>query len=291
MSVTWNKATVLLLTFLWATSIRAVDADSINRAASRDDFVHASLLVIGPGNAVYEAYGHVALRMECPSQGLDYCFTFEMPMNVQNLTKFFTSDSKAGFSSVPSEMFIAHFKKLGRSMTQYELNLLPKEKQTLWRLLDEEAVKPPRWTFDVTQNSCTSMVAYITEQSLDHERIVYHDLPQMLEGSYNDVADSCSRNSPWAGLFWKLHIGDKGRKRADVSVMFMPEVMAEVWQKATLEGDGTGKRPLVKGEALLIAPQVLKVEPPLVTPNTAGLILILTAVAGMVFFWRRKKEK
>ena len=52
-----------------------VFGDTIDRTA--EDFVTVSLLVADPGKAVYSTMGHSCLRMQCPTFGLDYCFTYE----------------------------------------------------------------------------------------------------------------------------------------------------------------------------------------------------------------------
>ena len=73
-------------------------ADSINALAADPDFIKVSLLIVEPGNQVYSQYGHAALRMECPSNNMDFCFSFEMNLSFWQKIKFFFSSAKSGFT-------------------------------------------------------------------------------------------------------------------------------------------------------------------------------------------------
>ena len=123
-----------------AQKMDSVKVDSLNQAASNPDFIQAYLLVISEGKAFYSVYGHAALRMVCKEKGLDYCFTFEMDMNKSSYLDVFTRKAKAGFAPVPTSQFLDSYKQEGRGVKAFLLNLQPKEKQNLWKVLDEEAM-------------------------------------------------------------------------------------------------------------------------------------------------------
>lgn len=282
--------TVLLVAATCLAGRAQTDADSLGRAVLADDFIQSSLLIIGPSNELYTGYGHAALRMECPSNRLDYCFTFEMPMNPASLWSFFASTAKAGFVSVPTDVFFEQYRREGRSIDQYPLNLCPLQEQLLWCNLDEEAVQAPHWEFDVMQNNCSSMVIYIVRKSLMGEQLVYNDLNPVLAGNYRDVVDYCSVNAPWSALFWDTKIGLKGWDKSHPDTKLMPQLLAETWLKATLTDSAGTVRPLIKGGPQRLNEQTLAVEPPLVTPLMVLALLLIVVVALVAWTIYRKKN-
>ena len=146
-------------------------ADSINRVAQDEDFVRASLLVIGPGDSPVTCFGHAAIRMQCPTHQLDYCFTFEMKLAEGESLKFLTGQAKAGFMVASTPVFFNQYKGQGRGITEYDLNLTAEEEQTLWRNLDEEVKRDARWPYDFITVNCGSMCVWIIEKSLRGEHI------------------------------------------------------------------------------------------------------------------------
>ncbi|MBQ1177849.1 MAG: DUF4105 domain-containing protein, partial [Bacteroidaceae bacterium] len=67
----------------------AVDSTLVR---DHSDSIRVSLVTCSPGTAVYEVYGHTALRVEIPSQGVDAAvnyglFSFEAPNFVWRFIK------------------------------------------------------------------------------------------------------------------------------------------------------------------------------------------------------------
>ena len=72
MSLRLRLLCAFLIPLVWGVRAEGKLPDDVG-----DDFVVASLLVVSPGPAVYQVFGHAALRMQCPSAGLDNVFSFE----------------------------------------------------------------------------------------------------------------------------------------------------------------------------------------------------------------------
>lgn len=259
--------------------------------AQHPDFVHTSLLVIGPGNEVYTAYGHAALRLQCPSKHLDYCFTFEMALDANQLTRFFVGTPKAGFMAVPTKTFLNQYATEGRSVTQYELNLRPQQEQTLWRNLDQEVAQPPQWEFDVMQHGCAAMVAYMVKKSLHEEYLTYHHADLVLQGNYHDVTAKYSENAPWAKVFWDLKCGLRGWDHAEADCMMMPQLLADTWQRATVDDSEGHSRPLMTGQPQVLVAQTLEVKPSPLSPTVAGVALTMAVIALGAWLYRRYRRK
>ena len=267
-------------------------ADSIQIAAQDPDFVRVSLLTTSAGRKVYSAYGHAALRLECPSRGLDYCFTFEMALTPNEKLRFFLGHPKAGFIAAPTARFLAQYKEEGREVMSYTLNLLPDEEQALWRSLDEEMARGACWDFDVTEHTCTSMVAWVVQKSLRSGTITYHDLPtELATGTYRDVVDLCSGHAPWSGLFWKTRIGAKGFRHAAPDRMMMPVLMGQVWMQATIDDAEGHSRPLVLGQGRQLFPSTWQPTATRFTPTRVGAIFALLMCCMIWWHCNRKRRR
>ena len=137
------------------------------------DFVMASLLTATPTDVIYSSFGHCAIRMECPSAQLDYCFTLEMDTQADEYVKFFSGKAKAAVVAVPTKEFLDYYKGEGRGMIQHKLNLTLPEKQKLWKILDEENIKPPHLNFNFLNTNCVMMSVMMINNCLIDEHIDY----------------------------------------------------------------------------------------------------------------------
>lgn len=251
-----------------------VPADSIDRAAQDEDFVRASLLVIGPGDNVVTCFGHAAIRMQCPTHQLDYCFTFEMKLAEGEHTKFLTGQAKAGFMAAPTGVFMQQYKRQGRSIDEYDLNLTPKQEQTLWRNLDREIAQEARWSYDFITVNCGSMCVWIIQQSLLDEHIEYQQLPTVLQGTYSDVMDYVGEDAPWLNLYFHVRYFSRRNDTGALADKMAPTLLAEAWQYALLTSPTGGSRPVITASRQL-APQTLRTGPVWLTPARALVIAII----------------
>ena len=136
------------------------------------NFVKASLVVSSPTDIIYSSLGHCAIRMECPSEQLDYCFSLETNTRPGDYLKFFNGDAEAAVRAIPTEMYLEECRKEGRGVDQYEFNLTWHEKQQLWKSLDEEMMKPPHLKFNFLNTNCVMMVVIMIQNALIDESII-----------------------------------------------------------------------------------------------------------------------
>lgn len=258
-------------------------------AQQDDDFVRASLVTLGPGDEVYSCYGHTAIRLECPTHRLDYCFTFEMALTAEEKLKFMFSTAKAGFIAAATETFFSKYKAEGRSISQRQLNLRPAEEQELWRMLDQEMGQGAHWDYNFLTTNCSSMVVWIIERALARagERIDYGPLPACVSGTYGDLLDHISARAPWARLFWTLRMGTKGSERGQLSDKLAPAVLEAVWADAAITDSAGHRRPVFAAEPQLLAPQLAEPSPTVVTPTVAFILTIIFIITIIII----KKQK
>ena len=83
----------LMACLLLLVSVSVTAQEQSGKSAVLPDssnFVTASIIVISPGSQIYSTFGHCALRMECPSEDLDYCYTFESNPSAFGVIQYLT---------------------------------------------------------------------------------------------------------------------------------------------------------------------------------------------------------
>jgi len=258
-----------------------------------DDFVRAYLLTIGPGEEAYSLYGHTAIRLECPTKDLDYCFTFEMALTAEEMFKFFVSTAKAGFMVAATPLFLSNYQHEGRSVAEQQLNLTPKEEQQLWRLLDEEIAAGAHWDYSFLTTNCSSMCVWIIERALrsEGEQIAYGELPPAVNGTYGDLLDHIAADAPWHRLFWYLRMGTKSSERGAIADKLAPALLAEAWDKAAIVDSAGHRRPVFAKPQRQLAPQTLTPTACWLTPTVALLLIIITITILTIIIKKRKTMK
>ncbi len=206
-------------------------------AQLRDDYIRASLLVVSPASEVYSVCGHLALRLLCPSQKMDYCFTFETSTDTQGLLRFLSGKAKGGFLASLTDNYLQAYRQAGRGVTEYQLNLTPAEKLELWKTVDQEILRGFCRQYDYLHTQCTSMCISLIRRAMA-KRIEYHDLPAVFQGSFRDRMLADAEPYPWSAFFWQTVMGIEGDITEPFEHKLSPLQLPAVWQKATVGDSG-----------------------------------------------------
>ncbi len=267
----------------------SLKAATINKEAEDPNFVHAYILAVTPGKVFYSTYGHMAIRMICPSKNLDYCFTFEMDMTESSKTDILTRTAKAGFFMKPTPMFLDSYRKEGRGITAYELNITPKEKQELWRFLDKSVANGSNWTFDYITVNCLTMALYAVNTAILPEKVEFTHLPDATRYSFSEWQDEVSRNSPWVKLLMHTVLLSADGEKMSTEDKLTPGMLKDVAPQAYITDSlGGNKRCLFKGKPTLLLPEVYHDKPCWFRPWMALILQVLVITSG--FAWARKKR-
>ena len=240
------------------------------------NFVTASMVVASPGEAIYSQLGHAALRMECPRYRLDYCFSFEEEPGMGGILKFFLGKTDAHMIAVPTAKFLEVFKKEGRQVKQYTLNLSLHEKQELWRLLDNDFVDESMRSFNFLQNNCSSVSLRALENVVVDETIDFNGWPEPFQMINGAGVRYLSRFSPWLEFWNMTFLGTESDGYWEHEQQVAPELLPEVLKKATIVAEDGSKRPMMTGEKELL-PLVNEFKATPLTPaRVFGFLLIFT---------------
>lgn len=112
---------------------RADGSGAVEVLPDSSNFVTASILISSPGKELFFALGHCGLRLQCPSKGLDYCFSFStiVPPGPEFNLLLLSGKMKAGYEALPYDEYLDTFRKDGRGVVEYPLNLTLAEEREL----------------------------------------------------------------------------------------------------------------------------------------------------------------
>lgn len=269
---------VLALLSTWVSGAHSSPNDSVKVLPDSSNFVTASLVIAEPLHALYSVFGHATLRMECPSYGLDYVFTFESDPNFGTFMTGIAGKAKAKYVAVPTDTFIRDTRMEGRGLKQYRLNLTHHEKQELWRLLDQELAAGDYRNFNLLTDNCLTSSILNVERSLIGEHLEWGPMRYPQTHSDGHVLRYAAQHSPWAEFLFITFIGTGYDHWSMMESRIMPATVAQMLREAKLINDSTGASRFVitdPGTTLVESSGKDRATP--ITPNMVfGCLLLLT---------------
>ena len=189
----------LILIILFGLSVLIAPA-AIDSTLVRDhsDSIRISLVTCSPGTAVYEVYGHTALRVEIPSLGVDAAvnyglFSFDAPNFVWRFIKGET-DYVVGTIGYP--IFEREYTSRGSTVTLQKLNLSREEKERLVELLNDNLRPENReYRYNFLYNNCSNKAGYMVEQVLTLPIVPLEARGEDI--TYRDILHEYTQNYPW----------------------------------------------------------------------------------------------
>ena len=268
------------------TAIEDVLPDSSN-------FVTASILLSSPGKEAFFALGHSGIRLNCPSKGLDYCFsysTFLEPGPMFNLY-LLLGKMKAGYEALTFDKYLKTFADEGRGVMEYPLNLTLHEEQELWRLMDEKMMKGPTQPFDFIKFNCTSTLMNAINSIMQSERIEYPSTEPLNLGS-RDALAYVEGDIPWMEFFsLTMMSGLSAKAPIPVSLIICPTVWQRLLPEAEIVGLNGDRRPALESEPRQLLEQKYVPTPTWLTPIRAFALLLIIAILITIAEWLLKWKK
>lgn len=251
----------LLITILLSLSLTlhanvetndSVNYDRVLKDMLLNDYINVSLIVAAPGHELYSAAGHAALRMECPSKDIDYCYEFDTEVNLGEMMDYVNGNMKASLHRLYTSTYIKRYKEQNRGIRGILLNLDPDQKAYLWSILDKEADSGNKHDFDFMSNNCSSVVRMFVESAIDEDRIQCGNVDSRLTGTFRKTIPYVFESSEWAQLFWNIMMGTGFDKNPGFEHLLFPSALQNEWGKAFIvTKDGERKNLVIKDYSLL----------------------------------------
>ena len=261
--------------------------DTIDRLAP--DFVLVSLCVADPTDQSQDYLGitgHAFLRLQCPTFGLDYCFSYESEKIKGQLWDFLTGKLKMGMFAIPTSEYIEDYRIWKRAVHEYRINMPPEAEQRLWEQMDNHMLVERDMQMDLKKFGCTNTLIRYVERALLPDTIAYYWPEKFYAQSAWEITKTHFSNYPWTSLLLRLLAGRSiDQLKTPKQKVVNPEDLVEVWSLATINGE-----PMLTYIGDLVEAEPVVTKRPWFTPQLCGILLLILIAGGVTWGVIRKRK-
>lgn len=248
-----------------------------------NDGAKITLLTASPWyEAVYAYFGHTAIRVLDDSTGVDAVFNYGYFDSSQPnfMYHFIRGETDYILGVITFEQFIAEYGLKGQEVVEQELNLLPEEKNNLYRALVNNALPENRgYRYNYFYDNCATRPRDMVE-NYTKGKIIYPSTAR--EQSYRDLVHEHVNHSRWIKFGIDLLIGGDADRIIDVrEKMYIPSYLMNSFQDAVVHREDTVSLPLVSKTNVILErdPQINTPRKDFpVSPMVAAIILLILSI-------------
>ncbi len=223
-----KKLFLLIFLFFFASEVKA---------QKLSDNAEISVLTIGPGSSLNDAFGHNAFRIKDNSLGLDFTFNYGVfDFDTPNFyIKFARGKLNYRIERNQYKNFINFYILQNRTVKEQVLNLSQIEKQKLFEYLVNN-YKPENqyYLYDFFYDNCATKIKDVTNIALDN-KIKFNDPEEFKQETFRQlIHDHVDRNS-WGSLGIDIALGSVIDKKATSEEhMFLPSYIFTFFENSTI---------------------------------------------------------
>lgn len=256
---------------------------SFLQAQPLSESASVSLLTCTPGEALYERYGHTAIRICDPENRLDEIFNYGIfDFGVDHFYwKFIKGETWYELGATDTPWFVYSYTSEGRPVYEQVLNLTPEQRQAIWQALKEN-YKPEhrKYLYNFVFDNCATRPYVLIAKTLGDS--IVSDYTGYTGITYRRFLRHYTGAMTWANAGINLLFGPKAdQPMNNEQRLFLPEELMFFLQSAHLS-DGT---PLVNEGT--IAPFVIA-STPWYASWPLGLGLYFIAILLISLYDRRR---
>ena len=203
-----------------------------------------SILTIGPGTSLNDAFGHNGIRVKTPYNDVVYDYG-RFPFNDPNFYLNFAR-GKLLYSQGFSDYYnvISFYKSQNRTIEEQVLNLSTQEKQDMHSYLLNNSLPENRdYLYDFLFDNCATKIRDVTEE-VTNKNIVFNTPKDLGENSFRGLIQQNLNWNSWGSLGIDIALGSIiDRKATAYEHMFLPEYIHAFFESATIK---TTNKKLVK---------------------------------------------
>lgn len=212
------------------------------------DKAQISILTCGTGGQLYSLFGHTAIRVFDPAEGIDRVYNYGLfDFSTPNFyAKFVKGDLLYFVDYEGYKDFVLSYAYDNRSVVEQELNLSQEQKQKIWDHLNESLKEENRfYTYKFIDKNCTVKVVDVLNE------ILPTPVEVAVEGNtttYRSILNTYLENRYFEKLGINLIFGNKVDHKS--TVLFLPDKF-----QLGLSNTKNGDQPLVKQEVTVFQPK------------------------------------
>ncbi|OSY89221.1 hypothetical protein WH52_00790 [Tenacibaculum holothuriorum] len=236
-----------------------------------------SIITSGPGDAIYEKFGHTAIRVKDPVLNLDILynfgiFDFDDPNFILNFTKGYMNYKLAGY---PFYLALKSAQKDKRWVKEQVLNLTQEQKNKFFYFLVDNA-KPENasYLYDPFFDNCATRPRNIIQQILG-DNLVFSDEFVSQPQSLRQLMNKEINPNTWGSLGINIALGSKLDKIATPNeYLYLPDYLYKALEVSKINSNSE-KKPLVKQSRTLLEFNEKEAKSDVVSPFLVFLLLSL----------------
>lgn len=257
-------------------------------APERGEELTVFLMTMGPGEAVWERFGHNAIWIRDSLRGTDIAYNYGMFSFEQEnfILRFIQGKMDYWMEGFDAIAMANAYAGVGRSVLAQELNLTPEQRADLRDFLEWNALPQNRfYRYDYYRDNCATRI----RDAID--RVLGGQIRRATEGlrsgtTYRSHTRDLTATDP--ALYTALMIGlaqPVDREISEWEEMFLPIQMSETFRNITVDGPGGANLPLVRSEQMLFPARTATVPVP--PPGTLSYLFVgvVLGLAVLVTAW------
>ena len=253
-----------------------------------------SIITVGPGELLYEAFGHSAIRVKDSVLGFDYIFNYGLfDFNQPNFYVNFVKGRllyKVGKQSF--RRFISNYAYQKRWMKEQVLNLSQVEKQDMYAFLEQNTLpKNAEYLYDPYFNNCATKLRDITKTILGNH-VQFPSSFSEKNYSLRQLMNKEIHWNTWGNFGINLALGntlDKAITAEDY--MYLPDYVYLGFKNA-IKSKNNNDKPLIKKDQLLLNFKEIEIEQKWYNPFFIfSIALLLTIITTYRDQKRNKRTK
>lgn len=235
-----------------------------------------SLVTVAPGEELYSSFGHSALWVYDPVNGIDNVYnygTFEF--NDDFYGKFIRGKLDYMLSVASIDYLMAGAYEERRSVTEQILNLSPSQEEKLYQLLENNALPENKYyRYDFFFDNCSSRLRDMVVKTLGDN--LKFDLSKDKRMSFRDLIDDYLTDKEIQDLGMDIGLGQPADKLAKpYEYMFLPDYLESAFSKAEIIKDSQTIPLVAETKVLYKAPQMKEQDFSVFKPVYALWILFM----------------
>ncbi|WP_082780309.1 DUF4105 domain-containing protein [Rufibacter sp. DG15C] len=197
-----------------------------------------SLITVSPGAELYSMYGHSAIRIVDPANGMDYAFNYgTFNFNTPNFYVKFVR-GKLMYQLAPGYFSELKDRNIEDNRSVYEqvLNLTPAQKQRVMDFLETNYEPQNReYLYDFLKDNCATRIRDVFKKTLGDSLQYPSDIPGT-PSTFRRMVGIYQTPHPWVDLGVDLAMGLPSDEKTGVwEAMFLPDYLLASFAKAKLQ--------------------------------------------------------
>ena len=224
---------MVLATMQWE-SVRAQE----NKSNSSDttEYVRISLIVAGPGTAVYSLFGHAAIRVEMPLYSKDQVWSYDSSGDSDFVEQYLMGNIRSCVRCQATSSFVRTYHREDRQVKAYRIKMTQSEAIKVWKILNGEMKMGNNRPYDL-YNNCGSFCTRVLLAALKNEPD-FNPWPPIFDKPVQDVI--YDRAKKIEGYKWQkllaqiLFNGKADESRSKTDKLVVPNDIVDAFRRAGL---------------------------------------------------------